>query len=85
MENINLINKYDLKFLKTAHIFKTKGDKGFYVLPEEIAEITNLVENNTIMRNKISLIIDELNKNNKSLGQEAFKWLNENNLIHLLD
>ena len=36
MENINLINKYDLKFLKTA-------------------------------------------------GQEAFKWLNENNLIHLLD
>ena len=65
-----------------AFIWSKKGEKGFYLLPEDLAFIVNLQAESKINKNGSNILMHELIKTNKEVAKKAYEILLEKNFIH---
>ena len=58
-----------------------KGERGFYLLPEDLAAMANLVAEGKTNKIGSKLLMDEIILRNKNIAKKAYEILLEKNLI----
>ena len=77
----NKMNKEEIKYLKLGIIWSNKGEKGFYLLPEDAAEIVNLVADGKVNNNGKKVLMDEMIRRNKDIAKYAYEIMLEKKII----
>ncbi len=75
------MNKEEKRCFDLAFIWMDKGERGFYLLPEDLAAMTNLVAEGKTNKIGSKLLMDELILRNKDIAKKAYEILLEKNLI----
>ena len=63
------------KYIRLGLIWSDKGERGFYLLPEDLAQIVNMLEEGIINKNGASILIEECHKICKEISKEVYKLM----------
>lgn len=73
--------KREIKYLKLGLIWSNKGERGFYLLPEDTAIIVNLIAEGKISKNGSSILMNETIRINKEIAKYAYEIMLDKNII----
>ena len=77
------MNKEEIKYINLGLIWSDKGEKGFYLLPEDLAGIVNLVAEGKINKNGCNLLMNEMIIRNKDIAKQAYEIMLEKDLFKI--
>lgn len=73
--------KREIKYIRLGFIWSDKGERGFYILPEDAAGIVDLIAEGKINKNGKTILMNEIIRINKEIAKYAYEIMLDKNII----